>query len=523
MLEALILTNIYILLDNNNDNPISIWAGSFLTSNLISTVIFTSTLIILLTWALLRLCRTRLQAITKYNLYKNQVREITQLYFSLPGKVQLKEQNEDIANLIIHLSGVGAAYSMSILGLLSSVLAVFILAAIAAYNSITITIIAVFLGILSMAINFKNFRTMKDIGSDKIEAQEEVLFKVNQNIRAFELIRYDDWEQTISRQMEEIITRDSDWRINKRKTAEKITVLSDSFGFLSLLIVVSIAVMVIDIKVELLLILLLLFSRLRGHIGEAQTHWTNLNEFKPGTTQLLSAIKRLSAYKQQPFTDLKRISNIAVENVHFSHDNNLVLQNINLMISQGEKILLTGPSGEGKSTMLKILSGYYTPDEGIITYNNKYKTPNLKTVYNSMFYSSNDLYIPNTTIRKFMDPEKKFYDSQLLDALKVACLPDLCTNGITLDSFVGENATNLSLGQRQRLLMARIFLKKPSLVILDEATSNLDPKTEVKLLNNVAKHVGIEATVILASHHSPDWLPFDKHLEVNKGKLKAVK
>ena len=124
-------------------------------------------------------------------------------------------------------------------------------------------------------------------------------------------------------------------------------------------------------------------------------------------------------------TDLKRISTISVEDVNFSHENNPVLQNINLMISQGEKILLTGPSGEGKSTMLKILSGYYTPDNGTITYNNIYKCPNPKTAYAGMFYSSNDLYIPNISIRTFMDPENKFYDKQLLDVLEVACLPDL--------------------------------------------------------------------------------------------------
>jgi len=522
ILEALILTNIYLLLDSNNNNPITMWVGSFLTPSLVSATVFTSTLIILLAWAILRLLRTRIQAITRYNLYRSQVREITQLYFALPGKMQLKEPSEDIANLIIHLSGVGSAYSMSVLGLLSSILSVSILVVIAAYSSMTITVIAVFLGLLSMAINAKNFLIMKDIGADKIEAQEDVLFKVNENIRAFEFIRYDDWEQTISREMEEIITRDRNWRINKRKTAEKITVFSDSFGFLSLLVMVSVAVTIIDIRVELLLILLLLFSRLRGHIGEAQSHWTNLNEFKPGTIELLSATKRLSEYKQQPLTDLKRISTISVEDVNFSHENNPVLQNINLMISQGEKILLTGPSGEGKSTMLKILSGYYTPDNGTITYNNIYKCPNPKTAYAGMFYSSNDLYIPNISIRTFMDPENKFSDKQLLDVLEVACLPDLCINGTTLDSSVGENATNLSLGQRQRLLMARIFFKQPSFIILDEATSNLDYETETKLLKNVIKHVGIESTIIFASHHIPDSFKFDKHFELNKGKLEVI-
>ncbi len=526
-IEVLILTLIYLLLDIPTaerylDLLYIYMPYVTLPSSLIAPLLAMCSTTLILLWALLRLYRTRVYATTRYNIYLNQVNKITDLYFALPGDSQLKEHNEDISNLMIHLSGSAAAFVMGWVTLASSIMSVAIFTVVVIYGSPLVTLIALTLGLLSMIINARNFSDMQTIGTTKITTHEEVLFNVTQNIRSFELIKYDGLATVIQAQLAKIITKDRDWRIDKRKTAEKITVFTDSFGLLSLLIVITVSVLFLQINIELLLILLLLLNRVRSHISEAQTSWTNIKEVKPAVTELLSTQTRLEGSQKQNLIQPSTITQVTMESVSFKYNDHVVVDDVSLDINLGDIVLFTGPSGEGKSTVLKLLSGYYRPTLGKVAYNkNNIDTAFLDftNMHQHLFFAANDIYIPNVTIRSFIDPKNILTDNQIHKIMRQACLSDLFDNDWTLQSLIGDNGTNLSLGQRQRLLMSRIFKFNPSIILLDESTSNLDDETETMLFNNIISHLNEKYIIIIASHHAPSTLKFTQAYQVEKGQL----
>ena len=478
-----------------------------------------STFIIIIIWAFLRMYRARINAVTRYNIYAQQANRIVTLYLGLTGNAHNKEKPEEMANLILQLSGVSSAHFMAWLGLLSSLISIIVLFTTALVASPIITSAAIILGIVSILINVRNFNRMKSIGEVKVGTHEEMLYEVNQNIRGFEIIKFDNLKDVVLRKMNTIIQKDWSWRVDKRTTGERVTMLSDSFGLISLLIIVTIASTLVPLSIETLLILILLFSRLRAYTAEYQVHWVNIKEHRSGTLQCLETMQRLDSNNVGYQTRINGIEGIHLENVSFSFDQNLILNNLSTSISKGDRILLTGKSGDGKSTLLKVIAGYFIPDEGIITINNY--SPNKATTINTkvtdhIFYASNEMYIPNTTLKNFIDPECQMEPERIKEILKEACLNEILEQHNVLNEPIGDNAGNFSLGQRQRLLLARVYIQSPSVVILDEATSNLDAATEQQVLSNFMRHLNPSTILIVSAHHSPPIIKFNKEYKLSE-------
>ena len=340
------------------------------------------------------------------------------------------------------------------------------------------------------------------------------------NNTEFDVIeKFDNLKHVVLRKMSTIIQRDWSWRVQKRTTGEKVTMLSDSFGLISLLIIVTIASTLTSLSIEGLLILILLFGRLRAYTAEYQTQWVLVKEHRAGTIQLLEAMRRLATNNVGHQTSINTIEGILLDNVSFSFDQDLILNSLSATISKGDRILLTGKSGDGKSTLLKIIAGYYLPDEGIVTINHhlasKSTTINAKLT-DHIFYASNEMYIPNTTLKNFIDPESTMDIDKIKQVLKEACLEEILEQHNVLDEPMGDNAGNFSLGQRQRLLLARAYLQSPSVVILDEATSNLDPATEKQVLSNFMSHLSPSTILIISAHHSPPVIEFNKEYKLSE-------
>ena len=105
---------------------------------------------------------------------------------------------------------------------------------------------------------------------------------------------------------------------------------------------------------------------------------------------------------------------------------------------------------------------------------------------------------------------------KIKQVLKEACLEEILEQHNVLDEPMGDNAGNFSLGQRQRLLLARAYLQSPSAVILDEATSNLDPATEKQVLSNFMSHLSPSTILIISAHHSPPVIEFNKEYKLSE-------
>nr|WP_301291867.1 ABC transporter ATP-binding protein [Pseudomonas koreensis] len=191
---------------------------------------------------------------------------------------------------------------------------------------------------------------------------------------------------------------------------------------------------------------------------------------------------------------------IEVQGLSFGYGDELVLDQMNLSILPGEKVAIVGASGGGKSTLVQLLLGLYTPAAGTIRFGGSTQQEiGLETVRENVAVVLQHPALFNDSVRANLTMGRIRSDEACWNALDIAqmaatirALPD------GLDSIVGRSGVRLSGGQRQRLAIARMILAEPKVVILDEATSALDAATEYNLHQAMAKFLNGRTTLIIA-------------------------
>ena len=191
-------------------------------------------------------------------------------------------------------------------------------------------------------------------------------------------------------------------------------------------------------------------------------------------------------------------NSINYKNVTFRYGEKDIFRNINFKIEKGDFIGINGSSGSGKSTLIKILCGLLIPNNISLTIDNKpFKIKNLKNLFS---YAPQDPSILDENIYKnisFQFDENKIDKNKIDRILKKVDLK-LGFDNLTKQKL-GENGIKISGGQKQRVLIARAIYHEKKILILDESTSNLDPKTEIKILE-LLKSLNKEITIIFISH-----------------------
>lgn len=208
--------------------------------------------------------------------------------------------------------------------------------------------------------------------------------------------------------------------------------------------------------------------------------------------------------KAQPgFEDEKEFT-LSLDGVNFHYAGGApVLKSVDMLVKPGELVSLTGPSGEGKTTLLRIMLGLVLPSEGsaVLIGSSGRKYPLCAATRAVFGYVPQGNQIFAGTIAenlRISDPEAT--EEEMLAALKAACAYDFVMalpDG--LDHMVGGRDKRLSEGQAQRLAVARALLKKAPILLLDEATSALDMETEAQLLKNLMES-GMVKNCILVTH-----------------------
>lgn len=222
---------------------------------------------------------------------------------------------------------------------------------------------------------------------------------------------------------------------------------------------------------------------------------------------------------------------IHFKNVTFKYDEeNTVLENLDLDISSGKHIALVGPSGVGKSTIISLIPRFYDVSEGSINIgNHNIKDIKLDLLRRSIGIVQQDVFMFYGTIKEnilYGNPEAD--DDAIIEAAKQAHIHDfIMTLPEGYDTIVGERGVKLSGGQKQRLSIARVFLKNPPIVILDEATSSLDNESELfvqQALDELAKG----KTTITVAHrlstimNADEILVLEGNAIVERGKHQAL-
>jgi ATP-binding cassette subfamily B protein len=237
---------------------------------------------------------------------------------------------------------------------------------------------------------------------------------------------------------------------------------------------------------------------------------------------ILNIPKEVKPAHPQPLHDLQRLD---FEDVSFQHQSasSPAVSGISFTVARGQTVAFVGPSGAGKTTLVKLLVGLYPPGSGRILYNGVSSAAvDLDALRERIGFVTQDTQLFSGTIREnllFVNPAAT--DGECLDVLRQAACDSLLARADRgLDTVIGEGGVKVSGGEKQRLSIARALLRHPQLLVFDEATSSLDSLTEegiVETIRDVA--AGGDRITILIAHRLSTIMHADRIHVLERGRI----
>lgn len=260
------------------------------------------------------------------------------------------------------------------------------------------------------------------------------------------------------------------------------------------------------------------WSRFKGYSTDVKDVLTSLEEQRPAGQLKVDSDKNFEFSKE-----------IRLKNVSYKYDKSYVLKDINISIKRGEKIAIIGPTGSGKSTLINLVMGTLTMQEGELSidgtniYPSKEREKQLLWQKNIAYVSQNP-YIVNATIEEniALGCDENVDLATLRYSARAAQIYDYIRSlPMSFKTPIGENGINLSGGQKQRLAIARALYRKPMVLILDEPTSALDVETESRIIERLDS-LGKNITIIVIAHRLNTIRKCDRIFRLSDGSLDEV-
>ena len=206
-------------------------------------------------------------------------------------------------------------------------------------------------------------------------------------------------------------------------------------------------------------------------------------------------------FESQKINDIKSFKqNIEMKNVSFSYGEKEVLKNISLKIKKGETLAIVGASGSGKSTLANLLPRFYNYNSGeLLIDGNELRNISKKSIRSLIGIVGQESILFNGSIRDNILLGKQIDDDEVYNALKTANALDFINEfDDKIDHKIADNGVNLSGGQKQRIAIARAIISKSPILILDEATSSLDSKSEKLVQDALIKLMDNKTSIVIA-------------------------
>lgn len=248
------------------------------------------------------------------------------------------------------------------------------------------------------------------------------------------------------------------------------------------------------------------------------------NETKISMDNFEELLRATSEFRPEQPKPIGVIESLHFTDVSFKHKTagHHAVENINFHIKKGETVAFVGPSGAGKTTLVKLLVGLYPPAKGTVKYNSIDSTEiDLLDLRKQLGFVTQDAQLFSGTIREnllFVKPEAT--DADLTDALLRASCENLIRRAEDgLNSTIGEGGMKISGGEKQRLSIARAILRNPNLLIFDEATSALDSITEEEINTTIRNISDSNRITVLIAHRLSTIMHADKIFVLEQGKI----
>jgi ABC-type bacteriocin/lantibiotic exporter with double-glycine peptidase domain len=249
----------------------------------------------------------------------------------------------------------------------------------------------------------------------------------------------------------------------------------------------------------------LLIYILAGYLLQPLNSLSNTFQYMNEDKALERRMLEVLEFPQEEGNGLKLddIESIEVHIEQYKLGNKTILQNCNFDVNKGEFLTIRGESGCGKSSLLKLIIKQLPYNEqGVCILVNNISITELdkKSLYEQIGYVNQIHFVFEDTLKNNLCMGDDYSIDEINEALRISCLSDFVEeNG--LDYMILENAQNISVGQLQRICIARSLLRKPKCLLLDEPTSALDEQISVKLMSNIYNYVkASNAIAILVTH-----------------------
>ncbi len=268
-------------------------------------------------------------------------------------------------------------------------------------------------------------------------------------------------------------------------------------------------------------------------VNQIQSPFAGLSGIMPKYFAILASAERIMEIEALPEEDNSReklvphsayrdLTEINFTDISFGYGRDIVLEGANLTIEKGDFAVISGISGIGKSTLIKLLLGVISPNQGSITLKicdkdmpvGKYSRPLFSYV------PQGNLLLSGTIRDAVSMVSSGVTDNDIMKAAEISCAADFIQKlPQGLDTYIGEKGFGLSEGQIQRLAVCRAILSEAPIILLDEATSALDEETEAKLLQNIRSMK--DKTCIIISHKRAAFEVCNKHIYIEDKKIKV--
>lgn len=410
--------------------------------------------------------------------------------------------------LTAEMTRVSAAVYQSMAALSSLILAI-VYAVIAFKLSTATTLMVMGAGAVLLVFSRKWLRTTEESGRALSETMAAVYGAATEHLQNLKTIKtYGAQERNAARfvSLEQAAFEQS--LLGARSQA------SAAFWFEAGSLVVLAAVVFVSLRYfavgsASILLLLAIFTRLMPRLASGNTQlqafFADLPAFE-NITGVVRSCRRNAEIAPDPERDAPVLQqSIRLEEVSFRYAKDLpqVLDRISITLNAGEITAVAGPSGAGKSTIADLVNGLLEPDEGRILIDGVELGRTAVSGWRRRIgYVAQDTVLFHDTVRaNLLWSRPNAGDEDLREALRLAAAEFVFDLALGLDTVVGDRGVLLSNGERQRLALARALLRKPSLLILDEATNSLDAENEKRILDTIEQLKG-RATILLIAHHA---------------------
>tara|TARA_B100001964_G_scaffold245829_1_gene337073 strand:+ start:22729 stop:24516 length:1788 start_codon:yes stop_codon:yes gene_type:complete len=377
--------------------------------------------------------------------------------------------------------------------------------------------------ILSLSIQ-RQIKYSRKYGKNLVKLTDTLHQFLSQKLTGARVVKASTMENFETRKFDNIVEKIALNQFLQVISQGKIYVIFSVFATVAILGIFYFSVEIIQMSLAELALFFFIIIRMNPYAMNINTQRHALaNTLGPveNAFQTLDEIPKWMKIKsgEKIFTELKE--SIQLKNVNFSYDKTSVLKNINLKIKKGEMVAIVGASGTGKSTLADLFLRFYDPSSGDMKIDGvDIKDFDIASLRSKIGFVTQDTFLFNDTVEANISyGTAQLSKEEIIKVAKIAKTHNFITKlPKGYQTIIGERGVKLSGGQRQRLALARTMIKKPEIIILDEATSNLDSESEQLILESI-KEIRKRCTIIAIAHRLSTIENADRIIVLERGMI----